>query len=140
MLEKYYKYKIGYKEYIILIKCGSFYESMDNDAFIMNIIFNYKLKRLSNTFKVGFPVTSLDNVLNKLNEYHINYIVVNEDIILEENFDDNKYSIYKFEDKDIIYNSIRIEKITKYLNENILSNEINNKLKQIENILFNDYV
>lgn len=136
MLEKYYKYKMDYIEYLVLLKCGSFYEVIDNDAFIMNVIFNYKLKRLSNTFKVGFPITSLDNVLNKLNEYCVNYVVVNEDIILEENFDDNKYSIYKFEDKDIFYNSIRIEKITKYLNENLLSSEINNKLKQIDNILF----
>ncbi len=136
MLEKYYKYKIDYKEYLILLKCGSFYELIDNDSFIMNTIFNYKLKRLSNTFKVGFPISSLNNVLNKLNQSHINYIVVNEDIILEENFEDNKYSIYKFENQDIFYNSIRIEKIIKYLNENILSKELNNKLKQIENILF----
>lgn len=136
MLEKYYKYKMDYREYLVLLKCGNFYEVIDNDAFIMNTIFNYKLKRLSNTFKVGFPVSSLNSILNKLNECRINYIIVNEGIILEENFDDNKYSIYKFDDKDIWYNSIRIEKITKYLNDNVLSREINNKLKQIENILF----
>lgn len=136
MLEKYYKYKLEYKEYLILLKCGSFYEVIDNDSFIMNVIFNYKLKKLSNTFKAGFPVSSLDNVLNKLDDYHINYIVINEEIILEKEFDDNKYSIYNFNDKDIFYNSIRIDKITKFLNENILSTGIEEKIKQIENILF----
>lgn len=133
MLEKYYKYKIDYKEYLILIKSGTFYLCIDNDAFIMNKIFNYKLKKISNTFKIGFPISNLGNILNKLNEYHINYIVINEEIILEENFNDNKYSTYKF-NKNIFYNSIRIDKITKYLNDNI-SNDIDDKIKDIENIL-----
>ena len=62
MLEKYYKYKIDYKEYLILIKCGNFYECIDKDAFIMHKIFNYKLKKVSNTVKVGFPISNLNKI------------------------------------------------------------------------------
>ena len=51
MLENYYKNKVLYKDYIIIMKYGNFYETIDNDALIMNSIFNYKLNKLSNTFK-----------------------------------------------------------------------------------------
>ena len=59
MLEKYYKYKLDYRDYLILIKCGIFYECIDNDAFIINELTGYKLKRLSNTFKAGFPINTI---------------------------------------------------------------------------------
>ncbi len=53
----------------------------DKDAFILNKIMGYKLKKLSNTFKAGFPNNSLDNVLNNLNINNINYIIVEDKII-----------------------------------------------------------
>ena len=133
MLEKYYKYKLDYKDYIIIIKCGSFYEVIDNDAFIINKLMGYKLKKLSNTFKVGFPINSLDNVLNLLNENSINYIIVEDKIFLKKDFENNNYFNYKFENNTIIYNSLRIEKIIKYLNDNILN--ISDKLNKIEKII-----
>ena len=133
MLEKYYKYKLDYRNYIILIKCGSFYEVLDKDAFIMNKIMGYKLKKLSNTFKAGFPINSLNKVLNKLNESSINYILVEDKITLKKEFKNNNYLNYKFESNTIIYNKIRIEKIVKYLNDNILS--VSDKLDQIEKVI-----
>ena len=68
MLEKYYKYKIKYNNYILLIKIGNFYEIFDIDSLIMNKIFNYKLKPIKDTFKCGFPISSIDNVIDRLNE------------------------------------------------------------------------
>ena len=133
MLEKYCKYKLDYNDYIIIIKCGSFYEVIDKDAFIINKLMDYKLKKLSNTFKAGFPINSLDNVLSLLNENSINYIIVEDKIVLKKEFDINNYSSYKFENNTIIYNSLRIERIIKYLNDNILS--ISDKLNKIENII-----
>ena len=135
MLEKYYKYKLDYRDYLLLLKFGSFYESIDNDAFIMNKIFNYKLKKLSNTFKSGFPISSLNKVLDKLNECHINYIVIDDDIVLKKDFKNNNYSNYIFNDKEIFYNSLRVEKIIKFLNDNVGS-DINDQLSEIEKILF----
>ena len=133
MLEKYYKYKLDYRNYIILIKCGSFYEVLDKDAFIMNKIMGYKLKKLSNTFKAGFPINSLNKVLNKLNESSINYILVEDKITLKKEFKNNNYLNYHFESNTIMYNKIRIEKIVKYLNDNILS--VSDKLDQIEKVI-----
>lgn len=135
MLEKYYKYKLDYKNYLLLLKFGSFYETIDNDAFIINKIFNYKLKKLSNTFKSGFPISSLNKVLDKLNECHINYIVIDDDIVLKKDFKNNNYSNYIFNDKEIFYNSLRVEKIIKFLNDNVGS-DINDQLSEIEKILF----
>lgn len=135
MLEKYYKYKLDYRDYLLLLKFGSFYESIDNDAFIMNKIFNYKLKKLSNTFKSGFPISSLNKVLDKLNECHINYIVIDDDIVLKKDFKNNNYSNYIFNDKEIFYNSLRVEKIIKFLNDNVGS-DIKEQLSEIEKILF----
>jgi len=83
MLEKYYTYKVKYKEYIIMMKYGNFYEILGNDALIMNKFFNYKISKLSNTFKVVFPVSSLDNIISRLNNYMINYLVVDRDEIIK---------------------------------------------------------
>lgn len=134
MLEKYYKYKLDYRDYLILIKCGNFYECIDTDAFILNKIMGYKLKRLSNTFKAGFPINSLDKVIDKLFNENINYIIVDNEIIEIKEFDNNTYSNYNFNDKDIFYNSLRIERIINYLNDNI-NNDINDILDKIENII-----
>ncbi len=46
MLEKYYKYKLDYREYVLLMKFGIFYECIDKDAFILHKIMKYRLKRL----------------------------------------------------------------------------------------------
>ena len=133
MSEKYYKYKLDYRNYIILIKIGSFYECFDKDAFIINKLFNYKLKRVNNSFKLGFPIKTIDKIILKLNELNINYIIVDEEIIKKE-FENNNYINYKFNMEEIFYNTLRIEKITNYLNDNIYN--INDKLGKIEEIIF----
>jgi hypothetical protein len=135
MIEEYYKYKIEYKEYIILIKSGNFYEILDKDAIILNKLLNYKLSKLSDTVKCGFPISSLEKVKIILKDKKINYIVVEKDIIVcKEQFENNTYSNYKYDINTIKYNFIRIGKITKYLNENAYEN-INDLLNEIEVII-----
>ncbi len=134
MIENYYKYKVKYKDYIIMMKYGNFYETLDNDALIMNKLFDYKLTKLSNTFKVGFPILSLNSVLDKLNKYSINYIVIDEDIISE--FEINNYSNYSFDLNIIKYNLLTFKEITKYLNDNLLNNNITSKLDRIKDIIY----
>ena len=131
MLETYYKYKLEYNNYLIFIKVGNFYELIDNDALIISKLFNYKLKRLTNTFKVGFPIHKLDNIISRLNEEKINYIVTDKDI--KKTFENNNY--YNSDTKIVYYNMIRIDKINDYLTNNLLSNELNEKISDIENIL-----
>ena len=134
MIEKFYKYKLRYKDYILLIKCCSFYEVIDNDALIINKIFNYKLKKLSNTFKVGFPISSLDNIIKRLDQESINYVVIDNDLKIKEQVINN-YDKYIFDNKQIYYNLIRIENISNDLASNILN--IDNKLNEIEKVLSN---
>lgn len=45
MLEKYYKYKIEYKEFILMIKFGNFYEMFDKDAVIASKLLDYKISK-----------------------------------------------------------------------------------------------
>lgn len=45
MLEKYYKYKLDYNDYIVFIKSGKFYEAIDRDSLIISKLFDYKLTK-----------------------------------------------------------------------------------------------
>lgn len=76
ILENFYKYKINYKDYICIFKIGVFYEVFDYDAFIMNKLFHYRIKTISNTFKVGFPVKNIDKVINLIKDNYINFIIL----------------------------------------------------------------
>lgn len=134
MLEKYYRYRIQYEEYIIFIKSGNFYEVFDKDSLILNKIFGYKVKRIQDNIKVGFPVNKLQNILNLLN--NINYIIVDKENIKEKKYEDNRYSEYKFNMNNILINSIRIDRINKYLLDRLLDGNINSLLNNIEGILW----
>lgn len=97
MLEEYYKYKTDYSEYIIIIKSGNFYGVIDKDAMIVNKLFGYKISKLSDTVKCGFPVTSIDKVMKVLDEHVISYIVIeNNNIIISKSFEENSYNKFEF--------------------------------------------
>lgn len=129
MLEKYYKYKNKYNNYLIIIKSGNFYEVLDKDAFIINRLFNYKIKTLSNTIICGFPIKSIDKVLCVLDDNHISYYV--DDINIMKEYDDNNYNNYDYDVSIINYNIIRINKIINYLNENICNSELIDRIEGI---------
>ena len=136
MLEKYYLYRIKYIDYIIIIKYGNFYETFDKDALIINKLFDYKINKIKNTFKVGFPISSINNVILKLNNYNINYVVIdNENIINNKVFDNNNYNDYSFNIDVIRYNLILIDSISKYLTSNVLNENISEKLYKIKEII-----
>ena len=113
MIEKYYKYKLDHKDSIIFIDVGSFYETLDNDALIINKIFNYKITLFSSLLKVGFPKSKIDDIKEKLNELKINYYVINQEEIKE--FLDNKYNEYTFDNQVVYYKLMKINSITKKL-------------------------
>ena len=60
MLETYYKYRMEYKDFLLFIKMGNFYEVFDKDGLILNKLFGYKIKKVKDTIKVGFPLNRLD--------------------------------------------------------------------------------
>lgn len=133
MIEKYYKYKIDYRDYVIFIKSGIFYECIANDALIINKLFNYKIKMIGNTVKVGFPIKNIDAVIEKLADSNINYIIVDDDKISKKfETDNNNYSEYKIDMDSILYNLFRVEKLIKYLEDNVMNYDLVKKLDKIE--------
>ena len=62
MLDIYYKYRLEYKDFLIFIKVGSFYEVFDKDALILNEIFEYKIKKVKDSINVGFPTSKIDYI------------------------------------------------------------------------------
>lgn len=58
LIDRYILIKNKYPNYIVLIKCGSFYNTFYNDALHINKRFGYKL--INN--KVGFPIGVLDKI------------------------------------------------------------------------------
>lgn len=136
MIENYYINKLKYKDYLIIMKYGNFYELVGKDALIINKLFNYKLVKLSNTFKVGFPVNKLEENILKIDNLNINYIVFDkEKEIISKSFENNNYFKYKLNEEVIKRNNILINKITKYFNDNIFEDSLDIKLKKIIEVI-----
>ena len=76
MLETYYKYRMEYKDFLLFIKIGNFYEVFDKDSLILNKLFGYKIKRIRETIKVGFPLNRLDYIIKLI--ANINYVVIDD--------------------------------------------------------------
>ena len=67
--------KLGNEEMIVFVKYGNFYRCFNNDAVIINYLFNYKLSEKNST---GFPIKSIDKVLSILKNNNISCIVIND--------------------------------------------------------------
>ena len=72
LIDTYNNYKIKYKEYVVLVKSGIFYECFNDDIGIMYSLFSYKIKNNGSNYVVGFPSSSLTKVLNGLEENRTN--------------------------------------------------------------------
>ena len=105
MKNKYEFYKLEYKNFVILFKCGNFYISINNDANVMNNIFNHKIVDNGSFMKTGFPISSLNKIITEL--------------------EDNNHSL----------NFNRINLINKILKNNISNSNINDILNKIERII-----
>lgn len=55
LIDTYNNYKIKYKEYVVLLKSGIFYECFNDDIGIMYSLFSYKIKNNGSNYVVGFP-------------------------------------------------------------------------------------
>lgn len=133
--EKYLNYKEMYNDYLILIKNGNFYLALNNDAIVMNTLFNYKIKESTNLIKVGFPTTSLNKIMSRLDTLSINYLVVDNEIVNKRKFKNNSYAKYykKVDNYEILIS--RINKIYDVLRKNLDKKNIKAILEEIEDIL-----
>ena len=133
MLETYYKYRMEYKDFLLFIKVGNFYEVFDKDGLILNKLFGYKIKKVKDTIKVGFPLSRLDYILKLIG--NINYVVIDNTLIEKKEFDNNKYKDYNFDINSIILNSIKIDRIYEELNNRLLDNNTDDIITKIEVIM-----
>ena len=117
-----------------MFKNGNFYISLNNDALVMNNIFNYKIIVISNYIKIGFPINSLNKVSTKLDELKINYIIYDKLIIQKIKFTPNNYKKFVKENNYLVYLN-RIDKINYLLKDNIKNSNMDKILNKIENIL-----
>ena len=133
MLETYYKYRMEYKDFLLFIKRGNFYEVFDKDSLILNKLFGYKIKRIKDSIKVGFPLNRLDYIIKLIG--NINYVVIDNTVVEKKEFNNNKYKDYNFDINSIILNSIKIDRIYEELNNRLLDNNTENIISKIEVII-----
>lgn len=108
---------------IILRKCGGFYQAFDEDAHIINYFFNYKIK----DHRCGFPLTSINKIINLLEEKQINYIIREEEDIIKDFKKKNNYEKY-------LIKAINKNNINKRI-ENILNKLYQLDIESLEEIL-----
>lgn len=130
--DKYNIYKNKYPKYIILIKVGIFYETYGEDVYLLNNLFNYKIKEVNGVNRVGFPISSFEKVISKLKNFKINYLIIENDEITRKKFNLNNYDKYISNDLNI---EDRINKIYERLKVLQNNSKINDILDEIEKIL-----
>ena len=102
MKQKYFIVKGRYKDYIIFVKSGNFWNSFCGDALIIHFLTNYSFKN----YHVGFPSKVLDKVLNKVRALNINFILVYElDDIVKYEYPSNSYTFYLQEYMNLFKNN-----------------------------------
>ena len=134
MKNKYEFYKLEYKNYIILFKCGNFYISLNDDANVMNNIFNHKIVDNGSFIKTGFPISSLNKIIIKFENNQINYLIIDKEITHKIKFKNNHYNNF-LTNNDYNLNFNRINLINKILKDNISNSNINDILDKIERIV-----
>lgn len=125
--EQYLMTKKQYQDCLIFIKVGHFYQTFDEDGIILNYLFDYKIigKR------VGFPVLSFSNVVEKLKQYKINYFSLEQSQL----FADNQYQLVLEKGREILELKEKVENISKYLNDNIERKYIRRVIDRIEEVI-----
>ena len=136
LIDTYYNYKLKYKEYVVLLKSGIFYECFNDDICIIYSLFHYKIKNNGSNYVVGFPNNSLSKICNILENNNINYIIVDKDNIIDKyKSKNNNYSKYYIDLNRLQYITYKIEDIYNKLNNKILDNNIEKILLNIGNLL-----
>ena len=140
IIDTYNSYKIKYKEYVVLIKSGIFYECLNDDIGIMYSLFHYKIKNKGNNYIVGFPKNSIVKVTDNLKHNKINYIVLeknNDEYYISDKYKTNKnnYNSYKLDIMKLNYINYKIDSIYSKLKEKIFDKDIEKTLINIERLL-----
>ena len=114
---------------VVLRKSGGFYVCFDNDAIILSYLCDYKL----NNGRVGFPINTINKVINILDNNSVNYIVKDnmEEVDKKIFGKKNKYKYYLDKGKKKINLDYRINDIMDKIN-NMNEEEIDKLINLIE--------
>ena len=128
MYDRCLELKKLHNDTLVMIRVGNFYHIYDEDAIIMFYLFKYKI----NDNKVGFPIRSLEKVINKLIKNNINYYVDENNF---KYFDNNGY--LELLDKSKLYYelNLEIEDIYNYLISNIERKYIKRIISKIKDVI-----
>lgn len=124
LYDVYLEKKKVFPLYLVMVQSGNFYEVYGEDSLIFNMIFGYKIKRVSDSFRVGFPLIALTKVTNKLNELKINYVIIDKSNLDKRRFNKNYYEIFLSEvsqkefNFDIFKNSLKNDNNNEYNGDN----------------------
>ena len=128
------------KEKFVLINKnkGRFYQVSGIDAYIFNVLFEYKVTK----GRVGFPECALDKVCDTLKYYHLSFQVhyenkQKEDIIVDFG-EKNTYSLYTFKAKGRISDEEKLEQIFDTI-KNLDEEETKTFISEIEALLGTKY-
>ena len=140
MLNVYNEIKKVHPDFVLLIKSGTFYEILENDAYVLSNISGYKIVDKTNYQLCGFPSNVLAKVTNKLEQKSINYIVLDS----RDNYDElercdykklNKYEHYLEKGKREIKRKNIIQEYNQYLEQNIERKFMDKLLKDIGKLI-----
>lgn len=130
--EVYKDKKTKYEKYVVLIKVGTFYETYGEDGYLLNNLFDYKVKDVGGVKRVGFPLVAYNKVIAKLKSFKINYLVVEGSDVIKRKFNINNYGKYLKNDDSI---SIRVDRICEKLKVLKETPKIEKILDRLEEIL-----
>lgn len=120
-IKVYHSLKNEYNSSIVLIKSGIFYVTYDNDARIMNYIFNYVIK----DGKVGFPIKIKDSIIEDLKKEELNVVIYEDEKTTEYKCDNNRYYYVLEEVTRKLNKEERMNNLIKLIELKIRQNEIN---------------
>ena len=66
LIDIYNNYKKDYKEYVLIIENGIFYNIFNEDTSIIYSLLKYKIKNSSNNYIIEFPQNNLNKVIDIL--------------------------------------------------------------------------
>ena len=123
-----------HREYVVLVKEGSFYHVYGRDAYIISYLFRYKIKEIEGIKACGFPKNSINKVISKLETNKLNYLILdrrnNYDVEkISDNKNLNKYTKIFEKAKIYINYKTRIDRINSFMLENIDKDNFKNIIK-----------
>lgn len=125
---------------IVFVKIGNFYHVYGKDSYIISYLFEYKLKKVENVSMCGFPMSSMNKIIAKLEESKINYLIVDRknNYEVDEKSDNgnlNNYAKYFEKAKKYVNYKTRIDNIYDFLIEKIDEENFKNIIMQMEEFI-----